>query len=120
MTSRTVGAQTFRDPRKVTVGAPLAGDDREGALAARPFTVRVAKGTPLLDAEMVGPGTADSGKLALLLTDPAGRLTQVSYDYDGYGLHSNYQHVDVHDPRPAPGPSRSCGTTAARTFRTSP
>ncbi|WP_075737102.1 S8 family serine peptidase [Streptomyces acidiscabies] len=100
MTSRTVGAQTFSAQRKVTVGAPLAGDDREGALAARPFTVQVPKGTPLLDAEMVWPGTADSGKLALVLVDPDGRLTQFSYDYDGYGLHSNYQHVDVHDPRP--------------------
>ncbi|MET8977991.1 S8 family serine peptidase [Streptomyces sp. NPDC004539] len=100
MTSRTVGAQTFRADRKVTVGAPLAGDDREGALAAHPFTVQVPKGTPLLDAEMVWPGTADSGKLALVLVDPRGRLTQFSYDYDGYGLHSNYQHVDVHDPVP--------------------
>ncbi|MFI9175451.1 S8 family peptidase [Streptomyces lincolnensis] len=99
MTSRTVGAQTFRTQRKVTVGAPLAGD-AQGKLAAKPFTVRVPKGTPLLDAEMVWPGTAKSGKLALVLIDPAGRLTQVSYDYDGYGLHSNYQHVDVHDPRP--------------------
>ncbi|MEU5041321.1 S8 family peptidase [Streptomyces griseorubiginosus] len=100
MTSRTVGAQTFSTRHKVTVGSPLAGDDREGRLATRPFTVKVPRGTPLLDAEMVWPGTADSGKLALVLVDPAGRLTQVSYDYDGYGLHSNYQHVDVHDPRP--------------------
>ncbi|EFH28792.1 MULTISPECIES: S8 family serine peptidase [Streptomyces] len=100
MTSRTVGAQTFSSRHKVTVASPLAGDDREGKLAARPFTVKVPKGTPLLDAEMVWPGTADSGKLALVLVDPAGALTQVSYDYDGYGLHSNYQHVDVHDPRP--------------------
>ncbi|MER6286622.1 S8 family serine peptidase [Streptomyces sviceus] len=100
MTSRTVGAQTFSSRHKVTVGSPLAGDDREGKLAARPFTVEVPKGTPLLDAEAVWPGTSDSGKLALVLVDPAGRLTQVSYDYDGYGLHSNYQHVDVHDPRP--------------------
>ncbi|WP_416966849.1 S8 family peptidase [Streptomyces sp. 4F14] len=100
LTSRTVGAQTFSNQRKVTVGAPLAGDDREGALAARPFTVQVPQGTPLLDAEMVWPGTADSGKLALVLVDPDGRLTQFSYDYDGYGLHTNYQHVDVHDPRP--------------------
>ncbi|MCD7444431.1 S8 family serine peptidase [Streptomyces lincolnensis] len=100
MTSRTVGTQTFRTQRKVTVGAPLTGDDREGRLAAKPFTVKVPKGTPLLDAEMVWPGTDKSGKLALILVDPAGALTQVSYDYDGYGLHSNYQHVDVHDPRP--------------------
>jgi len=100
MTSRAVGAQTFSTLRKVTVGKPLAGDDREGVLAARPFTVKVPKGTPLLDAEMVWPGTADSGKLALILTDPDGRLTQVSYDYDGYGRYTNYQHVDVHDPRP--------------------
>ncbi|WP_406394160.1 S8 family serine peptidase [Streptomyces sp. NBC_00882] len=100
MSSRTVGAQTFSSRHKVTVGSPLAGDDREGKLAARPFTVKVPKGTPFLDAEMVWPGTADSGQLALVLVDPAGRLTQVSYDYDGYGLHSNYQHVDVHDPRP--------------------
>jgi len=100
MTSRAVGAQTFSSRRKVTVGAPLAGDDREGALAARPFTVQVPKGTPLLDAEMVWPGTADSGKLALVLTDPDGRLTQFSYDYDGYGRYTDYQHVDVHDPRP--------------------
>lgn len=28
------------------------------------------------------------------------RLTQVGYDYDGYGLHSTYQHVKVHDPHP--------------------
>ncbi|MHC5905592.1 S8 family peptidase [Streptomyces sp. S6] len=100
LTSRTVGAQTFGDRREVTVGAPLAGDDREGVLAARPFTVRVPEGTPLLDAEMVWPGTADSGKLALVLVDPRGRLTQVSYDYDGTGKNSNYQHVDVHDPLP--------------------
>ncbi|KUN73324.1 peptidase [Streptomyces canus] len=100
MTSRTVGTETFRTQHKITVGSPLSGDDQEGKLAARPFTVKVPKGTPLLDAEMVWPGTADSGKLALILVDPAGRLTQVSYDYDGYGLNSNYQHVDVHDPRP--------------------
>ncbi|WP_028808927.1 S8 family peptidase [Streptomyces sp. 351MFTsu5.1] len=99
MTSRTAGARTFLTERKVTVGSPLANGTREGSLAARPFTVRVPKGTPLLDAEMVWPGTADSGKLVLVLLDPVGRLTQVSYDYDG-GVNSNHQHVDVHDPRP--------------------
>ncbi|MFF3846461.1 S8 family serine peptidase [Streptomyces sp. NPDC002328] len=100
MTSRTMGSRIFRTQHTATVGAPLAGDDREGRLAAKPFTFRVPGGTPLLDAEMVWPGTSDSGKLALALVDPAGRLTQLSYDYDGYGRHTNYQHVDVHDPRP--------------------
>ncbi|MDO0934913.1 hypothetical protein QQY66_25765 [Streptomyces sp. DG2A-72] len=36
------------------------------------------------------------GQLALFLADPHGRLTQMSYDYD----HTDYQHVDVHDPEP--------------------
>ncbi|MFI1034464.1 S8 family peptidase [Streptomyces sp. NPDC020951] len=100
MTSRTVGGQTFRAQRTVTVGDPVSGHHPEGRLAVEPFTFNVPSGTPLLDAEMVWPGTPQSGRLALALVDPAGRLTQLGYDYDGYQLQSNYQHVDVHDPRP--------------------
>ena len=100
MSSRAVGAETFRTDRTATVGDPQDTAAPEGALAAPPVSFHVPSGTPLLDAEMTWPGTADSGRLALLLVDPEGALTQMSYDYDGYGLAADYQHVDVHDPRP--------------------
>ncbi|MDX3800414.1 S8 family peptidase [Streptomyces sp. AK04-3B] len=96
MTSRAVGAETFRTDRTVTVGDPQDTSAPEGALAAPPVTFDVPSGTPLLNAEMAWPGTADSGQLALFLVDPHGRLTQMSYDYD----HTDYQHVDVHAPVP--------------------
>lgn len=99
MSSRTAGAETFRTDRTATVGDPQDTAAAEGALAAPPVTFDVPSGTPLLDAVLAWPGTADSGRLALLLVDPQGALTQMSYDYDDYGLASNYQHVDVHDPR---------------------
>ncbi|QNP75435.1 S8 family serine peptidase [Streptomyces roseirectus] len=98
MTSRAVGAETFRTDRTATVGDPLDTGAPEGALAAAPVTFDVPSGTPLLDAEMVWPGTKDSGTLSLFLVDPEGRLTQMSYDYDGYGNYTDYQHVGVHHP----------------------
>ncbi|MFM9443623.1 S8 family peptidase [Streptomyces acidiscabies] len=98
MASRAVGAETFRTDRTTTVGDPQDTGAPEGALAAPAVTFDVPSGTPLLDARSVWPGTGDSGTLALFLVDPEGRLTQMSYDYDGYGSYTNYQHVDVHHP----------------------
>jgi hypothetical protein len=96
MTSRAVGAETFRTDRTVSVGAPQDTGAAEGALAAPTVTFHVPSGTPLLNAEMAWPGSATSGRLALLLVDPEGRLTQMSYDYG----HTDYQQVGVHDPVP--------------------
>ncbi|MDO0934912.1 S8 family serine peptidase [Streptomyces sp. DG2A-72] len=61
MTSRAVGAETFRTDRTVTVGDPQDTSALEGALAAPPVTFDVPSGTPLLNAEMAWPGTAGSG-----------------------------------------------------------
>ncbi|MET9914476.1 S8 family serine peptidase [Streptomyces sp. NPDC006476] len=97
MTSRTVGTETFHTSHTVTVGAPQDTGAAEGALAAPPVTFEVPSGTPLVNAELGWPGTADSRRLALLLTDPHGSLTQMSYDYDGNSSYSDYQHVSVHD-----------------------
>ncbi|MFI9170822.1 S8 family peptidase [Streptomyces lincolnensis] len=100
MTSRTAGPTTFRTARTATVGKPL-GSTPQGRLAIKPFTVRVPKGTPLLDLAMTWPGKAtDKGSYLIpVLFDPKGRLVQLGYDYGGSG-HSNHQYVDVHDPAP--------------------
>lgn len=99
MTSRAVAAQTFATDRTVTIGEPRDIGAREGPTATDPVTVSVPSGTPLLDATMVWQGTADSGKLTMVLVDPAGRLAQLSYD-SGRGGYSNHQNVTVRDPQP--------------------
>ncbi|WP_416971719.1 S8 family peptidase [Streptomyces sp. 4F14] len=98
LSSRTLGSTTFGDARTVTVGAPLAGTP-QGRLAVEPLTVRVPKGTPLLDVTLAWPGKDKQGFLVPVVFDPKGRLVQIGYDYGGSG-HSNHQYVDVHDPVP--------------------
>ncbi|MEV0640297.1 S8 family serine peptidase [Streptomyces sp. NPDC050619] len=100
MTSRTLGDRVFRTDRTLTVGKPQNTKAVEGPLAAPPVTFEVPRGTPLLDARMVWPGTEKTGHFVLFLIDPDGRLAQVSYNFEEYGTYSNYQYVDVHDPRP--------------------
>ncbi|MEU6261373.1 S8 family serine peptidase [Streptomyces sp. NPDC047043] len=98
MTSRTLGPATFTSEHTVTVGAPL-GDTAQGRLAVRPLTVRVPRGTPLLQVTTAWPGKEKSGYLIPVVFDPEGRLVQVGYDYGGGGR-SNHQYVDVRDPVP--------------------
>jgi hypothetical protein len=95
-TSRALGAQTFETDKTVGITAPAdpANLPLLGGAAAAPFTFDVAAGTPLLDATMTWPGTADSGQLSMVLEDPQGRYVQQSYDY-GF---TDYQYINVHDP----------------------
>jgi hypothetical protein len=72
-------------PVTETVSAPSASAPipAQGATAATPITFTVPKGVDVLDADMrwPDPTNSDQNILSFILTDPAGRLAQSSYDY---------------------------------------
>jgi Subtilase family len=83
---RALGSETsFGNPVTEKVSAPAAGAPipARGATAAAPIHFRVPKGTSVLDADMRWPDPTnnDANILSFILTDPAGRLAQLSYDY---------------------------------------
>jgi hypothetical protein len=85
-TYRALGGETpFGAPVTENVSAPSSGAPlpAQGATAAAPVTFTVPKGTSVLDADMrwPDPNNADNNILSFILTDPAGRLAQQSYDY---------------------------------------
>ena len=82
---RVLGGEThFGSPVTENVSAPSAGASipAQGATAAAPIHFTVPKGTDVLDADMRWPDAtnSDANALAFILTDPAGKLAQISYD----------------------------------------
>ncbi len=114
-TYRELGRE-FSLGRPVTenVSAPPASAPipAQGATAAAPIKFNVPRGISVLDADMrwPDPTNSDDNILSFILTDPAGRLAQSSYDYgaanyvtctgvDG-GCSPDIQHSTVEHPMP--------------------
>ncbi len=94
----------------VSAPPPSAPIPAQGATAAAPITFNVPPGISVLDADMrwPDPTNSDDNILSFILTDPAGRLAQSSYDYgaanfvscagvDG-GCSPDIQHATVEHP----------------------
>ena len=110
-TYRALGSETnFGTPVTENVSAPSPPFPAQGATAAAPITFTVPKGVSVLDADMrwPDPTNSDENILSFILTDPAGRLAQSSYDYgaaeyvpctgvDG-GCSPDIQHAIVEHP----------------------
>jgi Subtilase family len=110
-TYRALGSETsFGAPVTENVSAPPPPFPAQGATAAAPITFTVPKGVSVLDADMrwPDPTNSDENILSFILTDPAGRLAQSSYDYgaaeyvpctgvDG-GCSPDIQHAIVEHP----------------------
>jgi hypothetical protein len=107
-TYRELGGETpFGRPVTENVSAPAAGSPlpAQGATAAAPITFNVRPGTDVLDADMrwPDPTNSDNNILTFILTDPAGRLAQLSYDYgasNGNNASPDIQHSTVEHPMP--------------------
>ncbi len=110
-TYRVLGNErTLGSPVTETVSAPSpsAPVPAQGATAAPPITFNVPKGVDVLDADMrwPDPTNGDDNILTFILTDPAGRLAQSSYDYGasnfvpcpGGGCSPDIQHSTVEHP----------------------
>ena len=105
-TYRVLGSETnFGRPVTENVSAPpsSAPIPAQGATAAAPITFRVPGGTSVLDADMrwPDPTNSDDNILTFILTDPAGRLAQMSYDYgasNGPNASPDIQHSTVEHP----------------------
>ncbi|GIH18628.1 S8 family serine peptidase [Rugosimonospora africana] len=95
-----------------TVTEPVSAPDpslpvpAEGATAATPIRFTVPAGLDRLNADMLIPDPTNSTILSFTLIDPAGKLTQISYDYGTpptragqLGTVSNIQHVEVAAPK---------------------
>jgi hypothetical protein len=87
------------------VSAPAAGAaiPAKGAQAAAPITFNVPSGVDRLNANMIWPDPTNSNILYYILTDPQGRLAQISYDFGAGGTQPsvpNIQHTEVTDPEP--------------------
>jgi hypothetical protein len=90
----------------VSAPSPSAPIPAQGATAAAPITFTVPRGVSVLDADMrwPDPTNSDDNILTFLLTDPAGRLAQMSYDYgaaNGPNASPDIQHST--DEHPMPG-----------------
>jgi hypothetical protein len=105
-TYRVLGNETsLGRPVTENVSAPAAGTllPAQGATAAAPVTFTVPRGTDVLDADMrwPDPTNSDNNILTFILTDPAGRLAQSSYDYgasNGPNASPDIQHSTVQHP----------------------
>jgi Subtilase family len=108
-TYRALGSETtFGAPVTENVSAPAPPFPAQGATAAAPVTFTVPKGTSVLDADMRWPDPTnnDANILTFILTDPAGRVAQSSYDYGaseyvpcpGGGCSPDIQHATVQHP----------------------
>ena len=81
---RKLGAATQLDPtvtENVSAPDPSLPVPADGAQAAAPITFNVPAGVDHLNANMIWPDPTNSNILYYILTDPQGRLTQISYDY---------------------------------------
>jgi Subtilase family len=112
-TYRVLGRETSLDrPVTESVSAPPPSDPipAQGATAATPITFNVPSGIDVLDADMrwPDPTNSDDNILSFILTDPAGRLAQSSYDYGaanyvpcpGGGCSPDIQHSTIEHPMP--------------------
>jgi Subtilase family len=105
-TYRELGGETsFGAPVTENVSAPAAGTPlpAQGATAAAPIHFTVPRGVSVLDADMrwPDPTNGDNNILSFILTDPAGRLAQSSYDYgasNGPNASPDIQHSTVENP----------------------
>ena len=108
---RVLGSETsFGSPVTENVSAPPPPFPPQGATAAAPIKFKVPRGVDVLDADMrwPDPTNSDDNILSFILTDPAGRLAQISYDYgaanfvpcaDGAsGCSPDIQHSTVEHP----------------------
>ena len=107
-TYRVLGSETsLGNPvtENVSAPSPSAPIPAQGATAAAPVTFTVPRGTSVLDADMrwPDPTNSDDNILTFILTDPAGRLAQISYDYgasNGPNASPDIQHSTVEHPMP--------------------
>jgi hypothetical protein len=105
-TYRELGGETsFGSPVTENVTAPpsSAPIPAQGATAAAPITFTVPKGASVLDADMRWPDAtnSDDNILTFILTDPSGKLAQMSYDYgasNGRNASPDIQHSTVEHP----------------------
>jgi hypothetical protein len=105
-TYRALGSETsLGRPVTENVSAPSASAPipAQGATAAAPITFRVPNGVSVLDADMrwPDPTNSDDNILTFILTDPAGKLAQMSYDYgasNGNNASPDIQHSTVEHP----------------------
>jgi Subtilase family len=105
-TYRVLGAErALGRPVTENVSAPpsSAALPAQGATAAAPITFRVPRGVSVLDADMrwPDPTNSDDNILTFILTDPAGKLAQMSYDYgaaNGLNASPDIQHSTVEHP----------------------
>ena len=87
----------------VSAPSPTAPVPAQGATAAAPITFTVPRGVDVLDADMrwPDPANSDDNILTFILTDPAGKLAQLSYDYgasNGPNASPDIQHSTVEHP----------------------
>jgi len=99
------GESSFGRPVTEQVIAPAAGAQipAQGATAAAPIKFTVPRGVDVLDADMrwPDPTNGDDNILSFILTDPAGKLAQFSYDYgaaNGPNASPDIQHSTVQHP----------------------
>jgi Peptidase inhibitor I9 len=102
--------RSFSDPSQLGKGvteavtAPPASQalPAQGAQAAKDITLKVPSGLSQLGVDMITPNPTNDAVLSLLLFDPKGNLSQVSYDYSGTatGPVSNNEHVSIDNPMP--------------------
>ena len=99
------GESSFGRPVTEPVSAPAAGAaiPAQGATAAAPIKFTVPRGVDVLDADMrwPDPTNSDDNILTFILTDPAGKLAQFSYDYgaaNGPNSSPDIQHSTVEHP----------------------
>ena len=107
-TYRVLGRERTLDrPVTENVSAPPSSAPlpAQGATAAAPITFTVPRGVSVLDADMrwPDPTNSDNNILTFILTDPAGKLAQISYDYgasNGPNASPDIQHSTVENPMP--------------------
>ena len=107
---RVLGSEmSFGAPVTENVSTPPAPFPAQGATAAAPIKFKVPRGVDVLDADMRWPDPTNNNDniLTFILTDPAGRLAQISYDYGaanyvpcggGGGCSPDIQHSTVEHP----------------------
>ncbi len=105
-TYRVLGTETsLGSPVTENVSAPSSSAPipAQGATAAAPIHFTVPSGVSVLDADMrwPDPTNSDDNILTFILTDPAGKLAQMSYDYgaaNGPNASPDIQHSTVEHP----------------------
>jgi hypothetical protein len=95
-----LGRPVTEDVSAPSASAPVPA---QGATAAAPITFNVPPGVSVLDADMRWPDPTnnDNNILTFILTDPAGKLAQLSYDYgasNGANASPDIQHSTVEHP----------------------